>query len=187
MRRNYRQKPQRKRFFLGCEGKSEQAYGQLLNKLAQELRVPVYIDVKTLTPGAGNPLALVKRAVKRIKQTELVRTSYSKRFILLDQDQAPARSQIAEDTEALARTNNIILIWQSPSHEAFLLRHLQGHTDKRPLNSNEAEKAIRKAWPEYDKPMTRKKLNMRIGINEVRQAMIVEPELEIFLRAIHLT
>ncbi len=93
MRRNYQQKPQRRRFFFGCEGKSEQAYGQLLNKLAQELRVPVYLDVKSLTPGAGNPLALVKRAIKKIKQAEKVRTSYSKRFILLDQDQAPMGSQ----------------------------------------------------------------------------------------------
>ncbi len=186
MRRNYRQKPQRKRFFLGCEGKSEQAYGQLLNKLAQELRVPVFLDAKTLTPGAGNPATLVDRALKKIKQVEKIRTPYSKRFILLDQDQAPTGSQMAKDTETLAKNNNIILIWQSPCHEAFLLRHMQGHADKRPLNSNEAEKALIKAWPEYGKPMTRKKLSRRIGINEIRQAMTVEPELKAFLRAIAL-
>lgn len=184
MRRNYRQKPQRKRFFLGCEGKSEQAYGQLLNKLAQEVQVPVYLDVKTLTPGAGNPLALVKRAIKKIKQAEKVRFPYSKRFILLDQDQAPTDSQMAEETEAFAKNNNITLIWQTPCHEALLLRHLQGHANKRPLNSYEAEKALIKAWPEYSKPMTRKKLSQCIGMKEVRQAMIVEPGLEVFLQTI---
>ena len=187
MRRIYRQKPQRRRFFLGCEGKSEQAYGQLLNKLARELQVPVYLDVKTLSPGAGSPLALVKRAVKKIKQAEKVRTSYSKRFILLDQDRAPADSQMAEDTEALAEANNIILIWQSPCHEAFLLRHLQGYLDKRPLNSDEAQKIILKAWPEYSKPMTRSRLSQRIGITEVKQAMATYPEFKAFLRAISLT
>ena len=186
MSRNYRQRPQRKRFFLGCEGKSEHAYGQLLNKLAQQLGIPVYLDVRTLTPGAGDPIALVKRAAKTIKQTEKKRTAYLQNFVLLDHDRAPAGSQIAEDTDVLARGNNITLIWQRPCHEAFLLRHLQGHSDKKPLNSSESEKALIKAWPEYDKPMTRNQLGQRIGINEVRQAMGIEPELQTFLRAIGL-
>ena len=186
MRRNYRQRPQKKRFFFGCEGKSEQAYGQLLNKLAQELQVPVYLDAKLLTPGAGNPLALVTRAIKRIKHKEKIRTSYSRRFILLDQDLAPVDSQIAKDTEALARNKNITLIWQIPCHEALLLRHLQGHVDKRPPNSDRAQKALLKAWPEYGKPMTGKKLSRRIRREEVRQAMSVEPELKAFLQIIGL-
>lgn len=186
MRRNYRQKPQKRRFFFGCEGKSEQAYGQLLNKLALELNVPAYLDVKLLTPGAGNPLALVRRAVKKIKSEDKVRTPYLKRFILLDQDQAPVGSQMAKDTEALAKNYSITLIWQTPCHEALLLRHIQGHVDKRPPNSQEAHKVLLKAWPEYDKPMTRKKLSQRIGIEEVRQTMSVEPELKDFLHTINL-
>ena len=186
MKRNYRQRPQRKRYFLGCEGESEQAYGQLLNKLAQDLKIPVHLHVKPLTPGAGSPLARVKRAVKEIEQGENLRVRYLKRFILLDQDQAPARSPMAQETEALAKNNNITLIWQSPCHEAFILRHLQGHTDKKPLNSSEAKKALIKAWPEYSKPMTRNKLSQRISITEVRRAMKVESGLEVFLQTIGL-
>ena len=49
-----------------------------------------------------------------------------------------------------------------------------------------AQKALLKAWLEYSKPMTGKKLSRRIGIEEVRQAMSIEPELKAFLQTIGL-
>ena len=193
MTRNNRKRKQKRRVFFGCEGESERAYGQLLNDLLQELELetPVHLDVKLLAPGAGDPLARVKCAVSKIDSERNRRTPYSKRFILLDRDQVKVGSQMtkdpisrAKDTISRARDNNIRLIWQTPCHEALLLHHLPGHADKKPPDSNSAEKRLQAAWPEYNKPMAREKLSRRIGIEEVRQAMSVEPELKAFLQDI---
>lgn len=48
---------QRTRIFPGCEGESEQSYGQLLNDLLSSTNVLIHLDVVTLNPGAGDPIA----------------------------------------------------------------------------------------------------------------------------------
>ena len=52
--------------FLGCEGESEQAYGQLLNDLLQAEGRPVHLEVVNLSPGAGDPIARLRRAAQEI-------------------------------------------------------------------------------------------------------------------------
>lgn len=51
--------------FLGCEGESEQAYGQLLNDLLQAAGHPVHLEVVNLSPGAGDPASRLRRAGSR--------------------------------------------------------------------------------------------------------------------------
>lgn len=52
-------RPQRRRVFFGCEGESERSYGTLLNKLLDQIRPDVHLDVVLLQPGSGDHLALV--------------------------------------------------------------------------------------------------------------------------------
>jgi len=46
-------------------------------------------------------------------------------------------------------------------HEAFLLRHLQGCADHRPLDTQNTQSALQREWPEYSKPMSRTELRAR--------------------------
>ena len=57
--------PRRKPIFLGCEGESEQAYGQFINELARAEGLHVHIEVVNLSPGTGDPVSRMLRARKR--------------------------------------------------------------------------------------------------------------------------
>jgi hypothetical protein len=62
--------PQRRRVFFGCEGDSERGYGGLIGRLLEEQRRDIHLDVTLLKPGGGDPLALVERAIKYIRDSE---------------------------------------------------------------------------------------------------------------------
>jgi hypothetical protein len=58
--------PPRRRFFLGCEGESEQSYGALLQIVADEsLQLRIHLDLQLL--GGGDPLAIVEAAVEEAR------------------------------------------------------------------------------------------------------------------------
>lgn len=127
--------PVRKRIFLGCEGESEQAYGALLTRLAENAGLHLAIQSVLLRPGGGDPLALVALAVDLCRRAELKRGTFALKAILLDRDTlglSPARDQ---QLYPLAAAHGLHLIWQDPTHEAFLLRHLHGCQTLRPPTS----------------------------------------------------
>lgn len=172
--------PQRRRIFLGCEGQSEGGYATLLARTARETpNIHVFINVKVLNPGAGNPLALVQKAIRLIDNDE---EPYVLRAILLD-----AGPQVGIETRAakLAETKGIRLIWQKPDHEALLLRHLPDCQMKQPPHGASFN-ALRAEWPQYTKGMTAHQLSSRISLDGIRQACAVETELRDFLSDIGL-
>lgn len=172
----------RRRIFLGCEGSSEHAYGALLARLARDREgMHVHIDVVGLNPGAGDPLALVEWAWQEVVRGERGRIPYALKALLLDHDkmgQAPDR-----DAQVPARASELLLIWQRPIHEGFLLRHLDGYGALRPAKDRCLQR-LQREWPSYAKPMTAGRLAERIAPAEVERACAVEPDLREFLRAI---
>lgn len=69
---------------------------------------------------------------------------------------------------------------------ARVLRHLPRCATRRPPDSPEAERALRREWTDYKKPMARADLATRINLAAVFQAAGVEPELNAMLRCIGL-
>lgn len=176
----------RKPIFLGCEGESEQSYGQLLNDLLRAENRPVHIEVVNLSPGAGDPLSRLRRAAQEISRREQRRSEFVRRVTLLDSDQVDGDAGRRQEAERFAQRFRIGVIWQEPCHEAFLLRHLEGYAHHRPSTTRAADVALRAAWPEYGKPMSRLLLARRIGLAHVRRAAVVERALAAFLREIGL-
>ena len=80
--------PQRRPVYIGCEGASEISYAGFLQDLLREAALPVHLVVEELGPGAGDPLARVDMAVRRLAHLRRTRTAPQKRFVLLDHDQA---------------------------------------------------------------------------------------------------
>lgn len=180
--------PQRRRVFLGCEGESERGYGALIRQLLEHRRRDVHLDVVLLSPGGGDPLALLERAQTRIIERERRHESpYELRALLIDDDklgQAPHRdARIAP----LALTARVRIIWQRPCHEAFLLRHLDRCRDLRPPTAEQALAELLRRWPEYVKGMPAAKLAERIGHAEVQRVLTVESELAGFLAEVGYT
>ena len=177
---------ERKPVFLGCEGESEQAYGQLLYDFLREIGRPVHIEVVNLNPGAGDPIARLRKAEQEIIRRSQRRSAFHLKAVLMDSDQVSADIHGRRQVELLAQKLDIRIIWQEPCHEAMLLRHLEGFSANRPPTSAIAGAALKDAWPEYRKPMTRLKLKRTLGLDAVRRAAAVEPSLSEFLHDIAL-
>ena len=179
-------KQPKKPVFLGCEGESEVAYGQVLNDHLRAAALPVHLHVEVLAPGAGDPLARVKRALQRIAEHERRRSKFWLKAIFMDSDQAARGPERFAEAKRLATQHRIALIWQDPCHEALLLRHMPNCSDRRPPISRVAIQALKGLWPEYERPMARAQLARRIDPDAIRQAAGVEPELRAFLEDIGL-
>lgn len=172
--------------FLGCEGESEQAYGQLLNDLLQAAGHPVHLEVVNLSPGAGDPVSRLRRAGQEIARRRQRRSEFARRAVLLDLDQVQNDHQRRQQAELLANQLDIRIIWQDPCHEALLLRHIDGFAQHRPPTTQTSDAALHAAWPHYRKPMTKILLARRINLADVRRAASVEPVLAAFLHDVGL-
>lgn len=180
-------RPEGKRFFVGCEGRSEIEYVKLLGEFAKQFGAPAHLDIRRLFPGAGAPLARIRLAIKVLgRPVQKRRVPYAGRFILLDSDQVQDNRRLAEEAERLAGERDIKLIWQKPCHEALLLRHLSGHAGDRPPTCRNAAGVLKAVWPEYEKPMSAAGLSQRIDQAGLRRAAGAEPGLKEFLASIGL-
>ncbi len=177
--------PQRRPIFLGCEGESERGYAELIRRLREERRRDLHLDVTLLRPGGGDPLALVELACRKIRDNERKRDiRYSIRAVLLDSDRRGSDSRRDQRMFQLANTEQVLLIWQEPSHEALLLRHLDGCQTLRPQTPADAKAELLRRWPHYSKGSSAAQLLKRIGIEQIMAAASVEQSLREFLIAI---
>jgi RloB-like protein len=172
--------------FLGCEGESEQSYGQFLNDVLNEKRLPFHIEVVNLSPGAGDPRTRLIRAHKEINKRARNRIEFGYMAVLMDSDQIDGDAGRREELEAVALDRQIAIIWQSPCHEAFLLKHFEGCVDSAPPTSNLALRELRRVWPEYVKPMTRQQLRQKIGFEDAVRLSRRLPSLSQFLQSVSL-
>lgn len=178
--------PQRMPVFVGCEGESEAAYVALLQELALANGAHVHVHIEALTPGAGDPLARVERAIARLDRLKGRRAPFAHTFILLDSDQLQLNRDRAERARRKANDAGLNMIWQDPCHEALLLRHLEDRTDRRPMNSPLSLQALQRDWPDYRKPMTRHDLRQRLDVAAIRRAGARHPDLSALLAVLGL-
>ncbi|MFT4181144.1 MAG: RloB domain-containing protein [Rhizobium sp.] len=162
MKRKRAHIPIRTPIFLGCEGESEQGYGAFLNDIVRARDLAFHIEVVNLNPGAGDPLARVKKAVQEIKKRSQRRAEFSYRALMMDDDQIAGSVQKRQAVESLATENDISIIWQSPCHEAFLLRHFAGRQNANPPDSATSLTNLRQEWENYQKPMGRLEISRHI-------------------------
>lgn len=175
----------RKPIFLGCEGESEEAYGQFLNDLVRTRNLPFHIEVVKLNPGAGDPVSRLKRAVQEIQHRNRRRIEFQYRALLMDDDQIENVHRLQE-IEAAAAKHGISIIWQSPCHEAFLLRHFAARLNDLPPDGATSMMRLRQAWPGYDKPATRLEISRRIDFEGVKRVSSSNAQLAALLRFIRL-
>jgi hypothetical protein len=169
MKKYKRPRLQRRPIFLGCEGESEQSYGKLLDQLINDYRDDLHIQSHLLTGTGGNPLMLVNLANAQIQRNESINNSpYLARALLLDYDTSIKLQSQNIKAERAAQAADLILIWQDPCHEAFLLLHT--HKKRRPNSSKEANNQLCKLWPNYEKGMTTRQLRKNITIANVMAA-----------------
>ena len=174
----------RRPVFVGCEGESEQAYCSVLRDIIAQTVKDVHFEVVLLGEGAGSPIAKIQKAIKKITQYERTRSKFWKRVVLLDSDLIDQDESQRVFTEKLAADHGLGILWQTPCHEAFLLRHLPNCVHGRPPTSALAHAALVAQWQIYQKPMTRSQVAKKIDINGLRQVVSVEISFRTFLNDI---
>lgn len=170
--------------FLGCEGESEQAYCVVIADIVKQSINNVHLEVILLGEGAGSPLAKIKKAIKKINHYERTRSKFWKKAVLIDSDLIEHDLEQKNETERLATSRGIRIIWQQPCHEAFLLRHLPECAEFRPQTSDRANSELVRNWPNYMKPMTRFQIAKRIDHARLTQVIRVENGLREFLNEV---
>ena len=173
-------RPRKKPAFLAGEGLSERGYGRWLTRLAAEAHVPVAIRAEALR--GGDPLDLVEQAIDRLRTIEKQRGSYRTRGLLLDGDLRGQSSERDAQAIRLAQNKRSRLIWQEPSHEAFLLRHFAGYENHRPPDQASAERLLRRVWPDFRKGLDGGEYGRVLTAEHLAVARAVERELNAFLR-----
>lgn len=179
-------RPQRVPVFIGCEGQSEVAYAAWLRNQVRDRDLAYHLELADLGRGAGDPLARVEMAIERVERWERNREQFAGRFIFLDTDQLAISRARAQDARTRAEESGFVIIWQEPTHEAFLLRHLEGHLTKRPATKRLADQALVKVWADYQKPRTPEQLEQRLQLEGAYRVSGTLPELDNLLRAIGL-
>ncbi len=142
----------------------------MLQRIADEQCRAVHLDARKLT-GAGDPLALVQRALAEISFGEQQpKRKYARRFLLFDTDRFGQNSGRDELIHRLVVRARLILVRQEVCFESLLLRHFAGHEYDQPQTSSDALKRLKRIWPEYRKGMPALDLVKRIGLADVRRA-----------------
>jgi hypothetical protein len=177
--------PQRKRIFLGCEGESEQSYGALLQRLANEQNLPLAID-SVILKGGGDPLGYLQLAVSKIEEEEEKRGEYMVRAVLIDKDRLGQNKERDQRIPTLISQHCLQIIWQEPCHEALLLRHLPNCQSLRPVSTELAIKELGRRWPRppYRKGMPSTRLADVIKMPDILAAAGVDEALHHFLESI---
>ena len=163
--------PRRKRYFVGCEGESEQGYVALLQRFAEKRGASVHADAKVI-PRAGDPLELVRRAIKMAAQGERgSKPAYSMRFLLLDTDLIGQNPERDAKIPGLVDRYGFALVRQNCCFEASLLRHIDGHENDDPPSAAIALVRLQQAWPNYKKGLPAQVLEKRISLQCVQRAV----------------
>jgi hypothetical protein len=178
--------PLRRLIYIGCEGASEAGYAAFLQDIAIATGLHVHLKIEELGPGAGDPLARIEMAVRRIQLQRRKRIAPVASFAFIDEDQAKRDPQRADRARRLAADNDLVIIWQRSCFEAFLLRHLPQRATHRPPDTLGAHQALEREWPNYQKPLDRATLARHLDFGAVLRAAAVEPELAALLRVIGL-
>jgi uncharacterized membrane protein YccC len=161
-------------------------YAGWLRNMVRDQALPFHIELYDLGQGAGEPVTRIAMAVDRINQLERNRLAFSRKFLFLDTDQLTTDTQRAELAHRRAAENKIVVIWQEPTHEAFLLRHLPRCLTLRPANKQIADAELSKKWVGYKKPLDAELIEKRIDIEGALRVSTHLPELQDLLGAIGL-
>jgi hypothetical protein len=148
--------------------------------------LPFHLELCDLGEGAGDPLSRIEMAIERLERLEKNRESFVKRYLFLDTDQLAEHAGRADQARRLAAENKITVIWQEPTHEAFLLRHLPGCGTRRPPDKRSADQALVREWADYRKPCTSKEIERRLDLEGVCRVARGLPELAELLHFVRL-
>jgi len=159
--------PIRVRYYVGCEGESEQSYVKVLQELSDANNGHVNLHTEVLR--RGDPLSRIEAAQASLTRLE-DKGRFLGKFALLDTDQRERDPDRGGKAQVLADKLGIKIIWQVPCHEGFLLRHVERAAVRKAATSIEVLHRLRRHWKAYEKGMPAAQLRRLIDLEAVRKA-----------------
>ena len=103
-----------------------------------------------MAPGnETDPINIVKRAIKGIKENDLDLKNSDKAYCIIDTDISPDKNDVIEQAEALARKKGITLITSSPCIELWFYLHFEYTQSK--FENKEILKKLQAKVKNYEK------------------------------------
>lgn len=165
MQNNLHFKRQKKKvIFWGCEGSSECHYAKLLNKIFNRAYIPVALKVFDLGK-AGSIPRKIDFAITILDNEKRKGTKYFQQFVVLDVDRAQNDPNEKSEAERKSRQFKIVILWQHPCFEGFLIKHFDKTKSRAPSTCQDAEKMLKKVWTDYKKPETVRRLDEKIQLD----------------------
>jgi len=161
-------------------------YAGWLRNLIRDRDLPFHLELSDLGRGAGDPFTRIDMAIERVARLERNREPFAGRYVFLDTDQLVADAGRAEQARRRAADHDFTVIWQEPTHEAFLLRHLPGCDTRRPPDKRAADQALGREWAGYRKPTSAQEIERRLDLDGAYRVAARLPELAALLRMIGL-
>lgn len=180
--------PRRDRYFVACEGDSEQGYTSLIQRYLNQAQRHVHLDAQIIGK-AGDPLSLVERAIAKAEMGERGgKPRYVRRFLILDTDWIGRNADRDARAKRMAEQADLTLVKQDCCFEAFLLRHFDGHENDRPQTAELSIRMLKELWPAYRKGLSAQELARRISIEKVREVASrqMDEDFVVLLRAVGL-
>lgn len=184
MPRRYGHRPQRRRVFVGCEGDSEAGYAAFIGLLAEEVGLPVHVDIRKCR--GGDPLAIVETAISELRVRSNRHGAYAIRAVFMDADRSKETPGRTARANRLLGDHRIHSVWSQPTFEALLLKHFRGRERLEPATTALAFRQLQDCWPRYRKGMSARELRTELDSAAVARAAAVVPELRRFLEVIGL-
>ena len=182
MRSRRRPVQPRRSFFIAGEGQSERAFVRFLQRLCDEARLYVHLDVRP--QDGGGSVAVIEQAGRWLKRNRS-RREYQARLVLLDRDRIEAEPREGMQAQAAATRYKLEIVFQDPNLEGLLVR-LHAGQEQRKIRASDSENELRKMWPEYQKPPTAEQLRQRFTLDDVRRAAVHDQHLQTLLEVIGL-
>ena len=173
--------PPRKAFFIGVEGRSDEAFIAFLQRCCD--RQGLYVHLKASAAGGGSPRSVVEdvgRAIVRSSPRQ-----FAARLVLLDADRIETDPREGREASAAAKRYGLRLVYSRPNLEGLLVRLHVGHERSR-VTARHAMRELQVLWPEYRKPPSADELQQRFTMADLTRAARYDRQLRTLLQVVGL-
>lgn len=173
--------PSRKAFFIGVEGRSDEAFIAFLQRCCGNEGLPVHL--KASAAGGGSPRSVVEDAGRALVRSSPRR--YAAALVLLDADRIDQDPREGREASAVAKRYRLRLLYSRPNLEGLLVRLHAGRERSR-VTAQHATRELRKLWPDYRKPPSADELTQRFMRRDLERAARYDEQLRALLRVVGL-
>lgn len=157
----------RKRIFVAAEGDGERALARWLQELCGEQGLHLHLDI--FVAGGGDARSVVEFAVDRRRRHAEFKERDKGALVFVDTDRLAQDRAAGRDPETVEGRERLQLVYLAPNLEGLLIR-LHNGCEAQFVAADDAEKRLKRLWPEYRKPMPAAALGKRFDLENLRRA-----------------